>query len=253
MATVDIGLLKKYARNMSVLFLEEDKDTRIELFERLHDIFPNIAITGDKLHALENYNEYYYSQKKYYDLIISDMKNSQTHSIKFIEEIYKINSKQIIIIFSACIDSAYLITLLNLGIESFFVKPLDFSSFLKDIMQICNTIYISKNEKQSIVKINKTLTWNKEEKVLTLNDKEIKLTKKEIILLDILIKKKNILFTAEELINILWFDTFNIDADINNLKNIISRLRKKVPNLNIINIYGLGYKLNFQNNLELNN
>ena len=91
-------------------------------------------MTRNKFNALENYNEYYYSQQKYYDLIISDMKNSQTNNIQFIEEIYKINSKQSIIIFSTCSDSSYLIALLNLGIESFFLKPIDFTSFLKNCL-----------------------------------------------------------------------------------------------------------------------
>ena len=120
-------------------------------------------------------------------------------------------------------------------------------------MQVCHKIYTYKNEKdkQNLVLISKILIWNKEKKMLTLDDKEIKLTKKEILLIDILSKKKNILFTAEELMNVLWTDAFHIETDIKNLKNIISRLRKKVPTLHIANIYGLGYKLSLAEDVEL--
>ena len=41
----------------------------------------------------------------------------------------------------------------------------------------------------------------------------------------------------------LWKDDLGVIPDISNLKNLISRLRKKLPNLNIENIYGFGYRL----------
>ena len=47
----------------------------------------------------------------------------------------------------------------------------------------------------------------------------------------------------------LWRDDFESQGDISNLKNIISRLRKKIPLLNIENIYGFGYRLTTKNYL----
>ena len=41
----------------------------------------------------------------------------------------------------------------------------------------------------------------------------------------------------------MWADDIYKNPDITNLKNIISRLRKKIPLLNIENIYSFGYKI----------
>lgn len=47
----------------------------------------------------------------------------------------------------------------------------------------------------------------------------------------------------EDIISILWEDDFLEKDYVANLKNIISRLRTKVPTLNIENLYGMGYKI----------
>ena len=52
--------------------------------------------------------------------------------------------------------------------------------------------------------------------------------------------------TAEEILNFIWADELDTTPDISNLKNIISRLRKKVPELDIENIYGFGYRINLK-------
>ena len=41
----------------------------------------------------------------------------------------------------------------------------------------------------------------------------------------------------------IWKDEFDSNPDISNLKNLISRLRSKIPALKIENIYGFGYKI----------
>ena len=98
------------------------------------------------------------------------------------------------------------------------------------------------NDNGDIVKIDESLIWNKDKKELLQNNTTIELTKKEIIFVDTILKNNGRIYTADELISTVWFEDFDINADIKNLKNIISRLRKKIPALHIKNIYGMGYK-----------
>jgi DNA-binding response OmpR family regulator len=50
--------------------------------------------------------------------------------------------------------------------------------------------------------------------------------------------------SVEAILNYLWLDDENNAPDIANLKNIISRLRKKIPTIDIENVYGFGYRIN---------
>jgi DNA-binding response OmpR family regulator len=72
------------------------------------------------------------------------------------------------------------------------------------------------------------------------------LTKKELHLIELLLQVPEKTYTNEEIMFALWNDDFDTIPDIANLKNLISRLRKKLPNLNIENIYGFGYRLNIK-------
>jgi len=240
---MDYGLLKKYTKDLNVLFVEDDMDFRKEFFELLKNIFPQVSVAIDGLDGLNKYKEYHSLTNKYYDLIISDIKMPNLDGIELVESIYKIKKDQTVVILSARNEFNYLLPLINLGIQQFFTKPIDYSTFVEDMLKICSKIYTNNlNNDTDIVKIDELLVWDKEKKELMQDDVVIKLTKKEIIFVDTILKNNGRIYTAEELISTVWFEDFDIDADIKNLKNIISRLRKKIPSLHIKNIYGMGYK-----------
>ena len=103
--------------------------------------------------------------------------------------------------------------------------------------------YKVSDTKEIFIKLNCDLIWNKELKQLYLNDKLLKLTKKEFLLIELLLRIPEKIFVNEEIISYIWKEEFNENPDISNLKNLISRLRSKIPALKIDNIYGFGYKI----------
>ena len=70
-----------------------------------------------------------------------------------------------------------------------------------------------------------------------------KCPKKEFLFLEILLSNENKTHNIEDIISVLWEDDFLEKDYVSNLKNIISRLRHKVPDLKIENLYGMGYKI----------
>lgn len=243
---MDYGLLKKYTKDFNVLFVEDDIDFRKEFFELLQDIFPKVTIAVDGLDALNKYKEFYAQTNKFYDLIISDIKMPNFDGTQLVEAIYKIKDDQTIVILSARNEFKYLLPLVNLGIHQFFTKPINYSTFLDDIFKLSNQIYHLKlNDNKNVLRIDESLVWDIENKRLMQNNTEIKLTKKEIIFVDTILSNNGRICTVDELIDIIWFEEFDVNADIRNLKNIISRLRKKVPQLHVKNIYGMGYKADY--------
>jgi DNA-binding response OmpR family regulator len=119
------------------------------------------------------------------------------------------------------------------------------------IFKISKEIYETKYKKDSkvslFIKIDDELIWNKELKQLTYKEEILKLTKKELYLVELLLKYPEKTYSNEEIISYLWRDDFESQGDISNLKNIISRLRKKIPLLNVENIYSFGYRLTIKN------
>ena len=71
----------------------------------------------------------------------------------------------------------------------------------------------------------------------------MKLTNKEKIFLELLFSHKNRVFTYDEISDYVW--GYDDSIPLNGLKNIVKRLRKKLPEDTILNIFNEGYKINF--------
>lgn len=246
---VDYIFLEKYGKKISVLFVEDDLLIANEMSSLLREIFTEVEVAHDGNEALEKYIKYLKENKKTYDLIITDIQMPNMNGIELIENIYKENPNQQVIVLSAHNESEYLMQLVNIGISQFILKPIEYNSFIDVIYKTSKNIYEINyqkvGEKEIFIKLNDNIKWNKELKQLIINNNFFKLTRKEVLLLDLLLKIPEKTYTNEEIIECLWRNDFNKSPDIGNLKNLISRLRKKVPSINIENIYGFGYRLNF--------
>jgi DNA-binding response OmpR family regulator len=239
---MDYGLLKKYTKNINILFVEDDIDFRKEFSELLLDIFPKVTTAVDGVNALNIYKEFYESTNSYYDLIISDIKMPNLDGVELIDAIYKIKKDQLVIILSARNEFNYLLPLVNLGIHQFFTKPINYTTFLEDIFKLCNQIYHNRlNNDINVIKINESLIWDKKKKKLLEDNKAIELTKNELRFVETILNDNGRICTVDKLIDIIWADEYDLIPDITHLKSLIYRLRKKAPGLLIKNIYGMGY------------
>ena len=80
-----------------------------------------------------------------------------------------------------------------------------------------------------------------DKRIVSINKKEIVLTTLEFDLLLMFISNKQKSFSRDDLLTNIWGkDYFGNDRVVDDL---VRRLRKKMPKLNINTIYGFGYRL----------
>ena len=80
-----------------------------------------------------------------------------------------------------------------------------------------------------------------DKRIVSVKDKPIKLTTLEFDLLILLVENINKSFSREDILNAVWGnDYFGSDRAVDDL---VRRLRKKMPLLNVNTIYGYGYRL----------
>jgi DNA-binding response OmpR family regulator len=237
--------LQKIGKNMNVLFVDDDDTFRKEFSELLQMIFKEVIVKKNGEEGILVYKQNNLEDNIYFDLVITDIKMPAINGVKFVDLIYKINSDQCVIIISAKNDPEYLIPFLNLGVDKFLPKPIQYTTFTKELLNVCKKISKNKCSKNKmIIQIDAETIWNKEKKELLFNNKFVYLTKKEILFIENVIDNNGRIYTTEELISYIWFNEYDsTHICIKNLKNLISRVRKKISNLKIKNIYGLGYKI----------
>lgn len=238
--------LLNYTKDLSVLFAEDHEDLRENVTEILSTFFNKVdsAVNGEE--ALKKYIKYYDDNNKYYDIIISDIRMPRLNGVELVENVYNINSNQIIIIVSAHDDAKYLLPLVNLGIEQFIKKPIDYQDLLKVLLNTSRNVKLSNNKdttqlSSTLIKLNDFVTFSKQNDILNNNNVIVPLTKYEIIFLQLLSNNVGKIFSNEEIT--AYYNSFNEQLDVVNIRKLVSKLRKKLPENCVESVYGIGYRL----------
>lgn len=233
-----------YEKNIRILLVEDDYHTQVKLVKILNRVYDDIVVAKNGDEALTIFKAYYI-QNKSIDLIISDINMPIMDGINLLEHIRQIDEFLPCIFVTAQIDVDTLLKAVKLDIDNYITKPIDISNLLESIDKTIKKSFKTKAytlEKEKLY-LNDELYWDPLEKTIYIKEKQIKLTKKEMMFLDMLCGRVNQVVSTDDIIYTLWEDSIDIDSNIANLKNLISRIRIKIPNLNIENVYGLGYKL----------
>jgi DNA-binding response OmpR family regulator len=227
------------SKKLKVLLVEDHKETRDSILSMLESFFDNIVIGVDGSCGLELYRNNFYDTNTNFDIVISDIEMPNLNGIEMVKEIYKINSKQIILIISAYSDREYLIPLINIGVFGFIQKPFDFNKIIQVVANICKSF-----EKDYVVNLPDGYIYNKLEGVLIKDDTKIQLCSNEIKFLELFLNNKNRNFNLMDIFNHIFYDEPYKEFSSDSVKSLIKRFRKKIPDNLIVNHRTLGYKIN---------
>ena len=126
---------------------------------------------------------------------------------------------------------------LELGSDDYITKPYSPKELVLRVNNMIKRVY--SKESKRIVYGNYTIDLDK--RSVSQGDVELTLTTLEFDLLYMFVTNKNKSFSRDDILNIIWGnDYFGNDRVVDDL---VRRLRKKMPNINIQTIYGFGYRL----------
>ncbi len=231
-----------HTKDLSILLVEDHEDLRVNTAYILEKFFKTVDVAENGEIGLKKFKD---STNKY-DIIISDIQMPKMNGIELTKNIYAIRPDQIIIILSAHDDSKYLRELINLKIEHFLKKPIDFQDLLKALLNAAkrfNNINSSTNNniKSTSIRLNDSFNFNRENNLLYDNSNIISLTKYEMIFMQILTSEMGKIYSNEDISNYYLKNNEKLDAI--NIRKLVSKLRKKLPDDIIESLYGVGYRL----------
>ena len=127
---------------------------------------------------------------------------------------------------------------LELGSDDYITKPYSSKELVLRVNNIIKRVYQSSDTK-TLTYLDYTIDLDK--RIVSVKDKPIKLTTLEFDLLVLLVQNINKSFSREDILDAIWgTDYFGSDRAVDDL---VRRLRKKMPLLNVNTIYGYGYRL----------
>ena len=214
--------------NLRVLFVEDEETIRTNIKEAIGDEFLSFETACDGLDGLKKFKELNP------DVVISDISMPNLDGLSMAKEIRKISQTVPILILSAYSEKEKLFQAIDTNINKYIVKPIDIDELLGAISDITNR----DNVVNKII-LTHGYSYDDDKKELYLNDKFISLTKKELLFIDLLVQYKSSYAKNDDIYKYVWA---NNTADTT-VRTFVQRLRSKTKKELILNVSGLGYKL----------
>lgn len=207
-------------RKPSILLVEDE--------ENLHEALKlNLELEGYEVSsAFDGASALKAVQGEYFDLIILDVMLPEMDGINVTEAIRLTNNEVPILILSAKNSSADRVLGLKKGADDYLTKPFNLEELLLRVQKL-----IEKNKKlHDKETIGDTYTFGKNaidfkaQEALAGNGKKIQLSKKETMLLKLLIENKNEVVPREKILQVVW--GYNVYPTTRTIDNFILSFRK---------------------------
>jgi len=228
-------------RKTSILLVEDEENLQeaLKLNLELEDYEVTSAYDGlEALKAIEH---------EHFDLMILDVMLPEMDGITVIEMIRLQNNDIPILILSARNNSADRVLGLKKGADDYLTKPFNLEELLLRVHKL-----VDKSKRLSIRKpLEQTYQFGKNQvnfqalECTTKDGKKITLTKKEMMLLKLLIENKNEVVTREKILQTVW--GYNVYPTTRTIDNFILTFRKyfETDSRNPVyfhSVRGIGYK-----------
>ena len=222
---------------MAIMLIADDNrqiTSILEEYAKKEGYEVKIAYNGRQ--ALEAFNTY----KP--DIVLLDVMMPIMDGFEVCREIRKVSNVPVIMITARGEDFERIMGL-DIGADDYIVKPFWPGEVMARVRAVMRRIGADSVSSQLFIYDN--LRINMEDYMVTIDNNNVSLTKKEIEILWTLAVNKNKVFTRDNLLNSLW--GYDYYGDSRTVDSHIKRLRSKIDNFNhenweIKTIWGVGYK-----------
>ena len=243
---MDYDKIYAESKGLSLLFAEDSEPLREEMLDILEDFFENVVVAINGKEALDIYKKS--TENSPFDLILSDIQMPLMNGVTLSKKIRDINPEQKIIILSAHSENKYLLELINVGISRFIEKPLNQDEFYTTLYQVCkeiNQTKVKQSSEPTIMNLGEGYTWIALTGMLKNKEIVVELTRYERYLLQYFLFREGEVIKSDDIMNNFLEKGINISEE--NIRKLVFKLRKKVPDHCISSVYGLGYKFDCLN------
>lgn len=145
-----IRQLIRNSNNISVLYVEneyQEDSTKIRLLKR---IFPNIILARNGKEGLDQYTNFYNTNRQNFDLIITDLNLPIISGLDMLEEIIEVNNNQRTLIISDYANKEEFINLIELGIDGYLQKPINLTKCVQLLEKIVARINFTRQKEVNL-------------------------------------------------------------------------------------------------------
>ena len=209
---------------MKILLLEDNIKLNNTITKRL-------KIRNYKIDTFVDGSDAYNAIENNYACFILDINVPKVNGIKILKRIREYYKDAPVIIISASVELELIKKSYDFGCDDYIKKPFFIDELEIKIEQLCNI-------KTELLQFDDTSYFNLQNSTISINKKEVRLTKKEKLLMYLLLSNKNKVVTYQAIENDVWEGNTVTSESI---RNLIARVRKILNNKYIETIVDIGY------------
>ena len=217
-------------KSLNILYAEDDTLTRQNTLKTLSLFAGNVFAVENGADALRVFDA------ENIHIVVLDFVMPSIDGYTVALEIRKIDPNIPIIITSSFTEKNKLLSMMGFNLISYLEKPLQLSDLLDSLHQSVQRL--EQNGKLKTL-LSSEIEYDSISKQLIINNMEVPLSKNEYQFLEILLHKRSMLVVTRDIEESIY------DGEVapNTLRNMVYRLRKKLPQEVIITVKEIGYIL----------
>lgn len=217
-------------KTKKVLYVEDDAVIRESIFAVLKVFFNDITLAKDGKEAMDAIVDNF-------DIAILDINLPFYNGLEIAKALREKDDECLIFIISSYQETDNLREAMKLGAIDFLPKPIKFDE-LKNVLEDCAKRFKGKDK----IYFGDNFIYDKQLKTVFKDNDEIKLTKNEIVFLELILSNKKQLICYDIITHEL-FQSQNSDANLASIKNMLLRMRKKLNTPLVESVAGVGYRV----------
>ena len=181
--------------------------------------------------------------KSKFDICVLDVMMPKKDGFTLAQEIRQANAEMPVIFLTAKAMKEDILEGFKIGADDYIAKPFSMEELVLRIEAILRRVRGKKNRENTVYRIGR-FVFDTQKQLLTIGEKQTKLTTKENELLALLCSHSNEILQRDFALKTIWIDDNYFNA--RSMDVYITKLRKLLKddeNVAIINIHGKGYKL----------
>lgn len=215
---------------MKILVLEDNKRLSNVIVEALEQKNYHVTLFSDGNEALNAIDDGY-------DCFVLDINVPSFDGLSLLKEIRSMNLDTPIVIISANVDLETIQDAYVKGCDEYLKKPFYMYELETKLDKLCKT------KDESVKLLGNYIYHIMQEKLYDEKNNEVKLAKKEILLLTLFSTNIDKIVSFKQIEQYVWEGNLTTNE---NIRALIKRVRKKLPKNAIISQGGMGYKLNIE-------
>ncbi len=209
---------------MKILLLEDNKKLNSTIKKRLE-------LKDYKIYSFIDGQEAYNNITEGFSCFILDINVPNIDGIKILKKIREFYAEVPIIIISATVELDIIKESYDFGCNDYLKKPFFIDELEIKIEKLCKI-------KDDLINFDKNCYFDYKSSTINIDGETFRLTKKERLLMNLFLTKKNHVLSYEVIENYVWEGAF---ASIESIRSLIRRLRKIIQKDYIQTVVDTGY------------